>query len=141
MSSQNVLIGLLVILVIAMCVMAVRDSDYFNLKCILSSVDGNTYCVRDRKLSQEAADLLASTVQKCNKLVEHLKNKDPDSTITKRLAKKYNPKKVKETLPTSKHTTQRKKGPAHDVRQHENDNLIIQTPLCLWRYTALAHCQ
>lgn len=144
MNSQNVLIILLVILVIAMCVMAVRDSDYFNLKCILSGVDGNTYCVRDRKLSQEAADLLASTVQKCNKLVEHLKNNDPDTTITKRLVKKYNPKKVKETLPTSKHTAySENKGEklafclAKD--NDENDNLIDPNTLMFVALHELSH--
>lgn len=104
MDSNNVLILMLTILVIVMCVMAFRESDYFNLKCVLSDVDGNTYCVRDRKMTKVAADLLAETVQKCNKLVEYLQEKDPKSTITKRLIKNYNPTKVKETLPTSKHT-------------------------------------
>jgi len=104
MENQNVLITMLIILVLVMCIISIKESDYFNLKCVISDVDGNTYCVRDRKLTQEAADLLAKTVQKCNKLVEHLKNKEPEHEITKRLVKNYNPTKVKETLPTSKHT-------------------------------------
>jgi hypothetical protein len=37
-----------------------RNSDEFQLKCIISNVDGNKYCVREREKLQAAADLLAS---------------------------------------------------------------------------------
>ena len=40
------------------------ESDAFNLKCIVSDVDGNKYCVRERAKLQLAADLLANTTQK-----------------------------------------------------------------------------
>lgn len=144
MNSQNTLIIMLVTLILVMCVMAFKDSDYMNLKCVISGVDGNTYCVRDRKLTQEAADLLANTVQKCNKLVEHLKNKEPDSDITKRLVKKYNPSKVKETLPTSEHTAySENKGEklafclAKDNDEH--DNLIDPNTLMFVALHELSH--
>ncbi|HAF76957.1 MAG TPA: hypothetical protein DCG42_06500 [Maribacter sp.] len=45
------------------------ESDAFNLKCIVSHVDGNKYCVRERSKLQLAADLLANTTQKLKKLV------------------------------------------------------------------------
>ena len=48
-----------------------RDSD-FQLKCVVSTVDGNQYCVREREKLQEAADLLASVTTKCKKLVEYI---------------------------------------------------------------------
>ncbi len=44
--------------------------NYTELKCIVSTIDGNKYCVRDRENIQEASNLLASTVQKCNQLVK-----------------------------------------------------------------------
>ena len=102
--SENAMIIILVILVLVMCVNAIRESDYMNLVCVISNVDGNEYCVRDRKLTQKAVDLLGITVKKCNKLVKHLEKIEPDNKITKRLVENYNPRKVKETLPTSKHT-------------------------------------
>ena len=34
------------------------ESDAFNLKCIVSDVDGNKYCVRERAKLQLAADYL-----------------------------------------------------------------------------------
>ena len=40
------------------------ESDAFNLKCIVSDVDGNKYCVRERAKLQLVADLLAKTTQK-----------------------------------------------------------------------------
>ena len=81
-----------------------QNSDLLNLRCVISSVDGNEYCVRDRELTHKAVDLLAITVNKCNKLVKYLKVKKPDHPITKRLIEGYNPTKIQETLPTSTHT-------------------------------------
>jgi len=49
------------------------DSDFFHLTCVLSKVDGETYCVRERKNIHKASDLLAKTANKMNTLVEYLK--------------------------------------------------------------------
>ena len=92
------------IFILFICLRIYEDSDVFNLKCVISDVDGNKYCVRNRENIDEASDLLASTVIKCKKLVEYLKKKYPENDITKRLVKGFNPKKIKETLPTSEHT-------------------------------------
>jgi hypothetical protein len=80
------------------------DSDSFQLKCIVSTVDGNTYCVRDRKKLNEAADMLARVTEKCKALVDYTGKKYPDKENVKRLVKGYNPKRIVETLPTSKYT-------------------------------------
>ena len=45
------------------------ESDAFNLKCIVSDVDGKKYCVRERAKMSLAADLLANTTQKMKELV------------------------------------------------------------------------
>jgi hypothetical protein len=76
----------------------------FELTCIVSKVDGNEYCVRERALMKEAADLLAAVTEKCKKLVQYVKEKHPDKEFTKRLVDGFNPKKISETLPTSKYT-------------------------------------
>lgn len=81
-----------------------HDSEMFQLRCIISDVDGNEYCVRDRSKLNEAADLLASTTTKCSKLVTLMASKTPDNDIAKRLVEGFNPKKIRETLPTSSHT-------------------------------------
>ena len=80
------------------------DTDMFHLKCIVSSVDGNKYCVRERKKLELAADLLARTTEKLKKLVAHMKEKYPDRENVKRLVNGFNPKRVNETLPTSEYT-------------------------------------
>ena len=77
------------------------ESDAFNLKCVVSDVDGNKYCVRERLKLQMVADLLARTTQKLKKLVTHMGKKYPDRANVKRLVEKFNPKRVYETLPTS----------------------------------------
>ena len=56
-----------------------QESDVFNLKCIVSTVDGNKYCVRERANLEAAADLLAQTTYKCRKLVVHMAKKHPDN--------------------------------------------------------------
>ena len=54
------------------------DSDYFQLKCIVSTVDGDKYCVRERSNLQEASNLLANITVKMKKLVEFVDKKYPD---------------------------------------------------------------
>ena len=80
------------------------ESDAFNLKCIISHVDGNKYCVRERNKLELVADLLATTTQNMKNLVTHLSKKYPTRENVKRLVKNFNPKKISETLPTSKFT-------------------------------------
>ena len=81
-----------------------KESDHFNLRCIISDVNGNKYCVRDRNKLQLAADKLATINIRMNELVEHLKEKYPDRENVKRLVNGYNPRKIYETLPTSEFT-------------------------------------
>jgi len=80
------------------------NSDAFQLKCIVSTVDGNKYCVREREKLQEAADMLARITVKCKELVDYVHKKHGDQDNVKRLVEGYNPQRVMETLPTSEFT-------------------------------------
>ena len=80
------------------------NSDQFQLKCIVSTIDGNKYCVRDRTKINAAADLLANTTDKCKQLVQYMSKKNPDNPMVQRLVAGFNPQKVVETLPTSEYT-------------------------------------
>jgi len=90
--------------VITCLFMYYKNSDEFQLKCIVSTVDGDKYCVREREKLQDAADLLASVTEKCKDLVIFVGEKYPDEERCKRLVKGFNPKHVVETLPTSEYT-------------------------------------
>jgi len=81
-----------------------QDSDSFNLRCIISKVDGNTYCVRERSKLELAADLLAEATTKMKRLVEYVKKEHSSNPAVKRLVENFNPNKISETLPTSEHT-------------------------------------
>jgi len=93
-----------IILLLIVCLKIYQDSDTFNLKCIISDVDGKKYCVRERSKLVLAADRLATVNQKMGKLVEHCKQNFPHRENVTRLCKGYNPKQIYETLPTSKYT-------------------------------------
>ena len=80
------------------------ESDLFQLKCILSEEDGNTYCVRETPKLELVANLLARVTGKLKKLVAYMGKKYPTRENVKRLVKKFNPKKISETLPTSTFT-------------------------------------
>jgi len=80
------------------------ESDLFQLKCIVSTRDGDKYCVRERTHMQPAVELLAKTSEKMVALVEHSKKTDADDPRVKRLAQRFNSSKIVETLPTSEHT-------------------------------------
>jgi len=81
-----------------------NESDTFGLKCIISDVDGETYCVRERSKLQLAADLLAKVTGNCKNLVDYVSKKYPDNEDVQRLKANFNPEKISETLPTSEFT-------------------------------------
>lgn len=91
-------------LLLIVCFKIYQDSDTFNLKCIISDVDGKKYCVRERSKLVLAADRLATVNEKMGKLVEHCKKNFPKRENVTRLWKGYNPQQIYETLPTSEYT-------------------------------------
>ena len=95
---------ILIIFIIIIALKLYLNSDTFNLRCIISDVNGNTYCVRDRAKLNLAADRLAHVNNNLNKLVNHLSKKYPEKENVQRLITGYNPKKIYETLPTSEFT-------------------------------------
>ena len=104
MNKQDILGYVIIFFLLSICVYIYYDSSGFQLKCIVSSVDGNKYCVRERGKVKKAADLLATITTKCKKLVEYVYKKYPDKDNVQRLHAGFNPKKVMETLPTSTYT-------------------------------------
>ena len=102
--DNYVLNVLLMVFIVIVAAKMYLQSDSFNLRCIISNVNGNTYCVRDRSKLHLAADRLATINNKMNKLVAHMGKKYPEKTNVKRLINGYNPKKIYETLPTSEYT-------------------------------------
>jgi hypothetical protein len=94
----------LIIFIIIIVYKIYSDSDMAQLKCIISDVDGNKYCVRERKKLNEAADHLAEVSVNLKLLVKDCQENFPDTEITKNLTKGFNPKKIIETLPTSEFT-------------------------------------
>jgi hypothetical protein len=94
----------LIFFILIICIKIYKESDAFNLKCIVSDVDGNKYCVRERTKLNLAADMLARTTSKLKQLVSHVYEKFPDRENVKRLKNGFNPKKIVETLPTSEFT-------------------------------------
>jgi len=62
---------IIVTIVLILCIKIYRESDAFNLKCIISDVDGNKYCVRERAKLEMAADLLAQVTTKMTALVDY----------------------------------------------------------------------
>jgi hypothetical protein len=102
--NSDLLGFILICLIVILSYRIYRDSDLFHLKCIISNVDGNTYCVRERSKLELAADKLAKVNQNMKSLVEHCKNNFDSEERIKRLTEGFNPKKITETLPTSEFT-------------------------------------
>lgn len=145
MDKYDILGYFLVGLILFVCVYTYFDkSDSFDLKCIVSDVDGNKYCVRERRKIHEAADLLASMTEKCKKLVEYVGNKYPEKENVQRLVKGFNPKKIMETLPTSKYTAySENKGEklafCLNRSKHRNEDLIDENTLIFVAIHELSH--
>ena len=92
-------------LIVIICLRVYQSSDSFQLKCIVSDVDGNKYCVRERAKLDMAADLLAQCTVNMKKLVKHMEKTYPaDQDNVRRLVEGFDPHQVGETLPTSEYT-------------------------------------
>jgi len=74
---------------------------------VTSSVDGQTYRVRDMSDKQEAADMMARIRVKMNKLKVHLEGAFPDKPQVKQLARNFeaNPNRFYEATPDADHTS------------------------------------
>ena len=144
MKSNDIFGFILLFFVIIMIVKIYYESDYFQLKCIISSVDGNKYCVRERNKLQLAADLLAEITVDMKKLVSHMIKTFPDRDNIKRLRENFNPKVIVETLPTSEFTAySENKGEklAFCVTTTKKGNkLIDRNTLMFVAMHELAHC-
>lgn len=140
---SNIALFLLILFLFVVCLKIYMESDAYNLKCILSDVDGKRYCVRDRQKLQIAADMLATTAQKCKDLVAYCVKKYPDNPDVQRLAQKFNPTTLSETLPTSQYTAySENKGEklAFCLDKYKNTNKMIdQDTLTFVAIHELAH--
>ena len=94
----------LILFIIVISYRIYHNSDLFQLKCIISGVDGQTYCVRERDKIELAADRLAHVNKNLLIIINHCHQNFPDDENVKRMKKGYNPKKIVETLPTSEYT-------------------------------------
>lgn len=120
------------------------DSDVFNLRCIVSTVDGKKYCVRERSNITKASNLLARTTEKLEYLVENLGQRYPDRDNVKRMVKNFNPTTIKETLPTSEYTAySENKGEklafCLNKKKSNNENLIDPNTLSFVAFHELSH--
>ncbi|ALH23258.1 hypothetical protein ceV_352 [Chrysochromulina ericina virus CeV-01B] len=139
--------GLSIILLILIIIVSYRmykNSDTFQLKCIVSDVDGRKYCVREREKVDAAADRLAEVNRKLVKLVNYCNKNNPDDERCIRLQKKFNPKKLVETLPTSEYTAySENKGEklafCLDKKKNSTNNLIDINTLTYVAIHELAH--
>ena len=104
MDKDDIFVYVIVIFIIGVCAYMYFEKSEFQLKCVVSTVDGNKYCVRESSKVKDSADLLARVTEKCKKLVKYVGEKFPDQENVKRLVSGFNPQKVMETLPTSEYT-------------------------------------
>ena len=104
MEKHGIFFYIFIAVILLFCLRIYYDSDAFNLKCIIASKDGNTYCVREREKLELAANLLADVTKKMKDMVAYMKQTHPEDPRTIRLVEGFNPKKINETLPTSELT-------------------------------------
>jgi hypothetical protein len=143
--SENTLGIVMLIFVLIIIVKLYLDNDRFQLSCIVSDVNGKKYCVRERKNMKKASDLLAKTTENLGKVVNHLENGYPEQENVRFLVKNFNPKKIKEILPTSEYTAySENKGEKiafclNKKNKEDVDNLIEENTLMFVALHELSH--
>ena len=125
---------ILILFIILIALKMYYESDVFNLRCIVSTVDGKKYCVRERKNVQKASNLLARTTESIEYLVENVGQRYSNRDNVKRLVENFNPTTIKETLPTSEYTAYtenkgEKMAFCLNKKKHNDDNLIDSNTL------------
>lgn len=120
------------------------NKDDIQLKCIISKKDGKEYCVRKRSDLDAAVDLLSNTITNLEKLKEYINEKHPNDERVKRINKKFNRTKIKETLPTSKFKAySENKGETLafclNKKNNDNENLMDKHTLLFVAIHELAH--
>lgn len=144
MEKQNIFFYILVAFVFLFCLKIYFDNDDIGLKCIISSQDGNRYCVRERKKLKDAANLLAQVTQKMKDMVSYMRQTHPNDPRTIRLTEGFNPQKISETLPTSELTAySENKGEklafCLNRKKEENNKLIDLNTLTFVALHELSH--
>jgi len=140
------ILGYIVILVILVLCAYIFYQNYgeLQLTCIIADQDGNKYCVRERSKVENAANLLSKITNKCKDLVAYMGKKYPEQENVKRLVDGFNPKKIMETLPTSKFTAySENKGEkiafCLNKKKGDNENLIDESTLMFVAIHELSH--
>ena len=144
MDKLSALLFIIIIGILGISAYLYFSSDSFQLKCVVSTVDGDKYCVREREKLQDAVDLLATATEKCKQLVKYVGDKYPDQENVQRLVKGFDPKTVVETLPTSEYTAySENKGEklafCLNVNKTDNTNLIDINTLTFVAIHELSH--
>ena len=144
MTRQDILGYIVIFSILSLCIYIYFKNDEFQLTCIVSAVDGNKYCVRERSRMKEAANLLATTTEKCKELVKYVVKKFPTQDNVKRLQTKFNPDKIMEILPTSNYTAySENKGEkiafCLNKKKGVDDNLIDEHTLTFVAIHELSH--
>ena len=135
---------IIILFIILVALKMYYDSDVFNLRCIVSTIDGKKYCVRERNNIQKASNLLARTTEKLEYLVENIGQRYPKRENVKKLVENFNPTTIKETLPTSEYTAySENKGEklafCLNKKKQNNDNLIDSNTLTFVAIHELSH--
>ena len=144
MDKHSIFFYIFVGFILILCLKIYYDSGDYYLKCIISSKDGNKYCVRDRTKLNQAANLLATVTENCKKLVKYMGEKYPTDERVKRLVAGFNPKSISETLPTSELTAySENKGEkiafCLNKNKDHNENLIDINTLTFVAFHELSH--
>ena len=79
--DDQIFVVLTVLLVLYVSYTMYTESDYFQLKCVISDAHQKTYCVRERKMLGQAADLLAGVADKLDRLVKHMQMDYPNDEM------------------------------------------------------------
>jgi predicted metal-dependent hydrolase len=113
---------------------------------VKSSVDGNTYLVRDMPDKQEAADLLARVRQRMQKLYNYLIATYPEKLQVKQLRQNFKPEpsRISESTPDAEHTSYSvNKGESVHLclrqRQGNNESLVKENVMTFVALHEMAH--
>uniref|UniRef100_A0A6C0JCN7 WLM domain-containing protein n=1 Tax=viral metagenome TaxID=1070528 RepID=A0A6C0JCN7_9ZZZZ len=102
---MNEFIAVIIIVILVLCFFIHYESQYSELTYVVSSIDGESYLVRNREDKQRACDLLATIKKNLNSIVKYLEKNNISDPKVKRLVSKYRPQNISESIPNTNYTS------------------------------------
>lgn len=102
---MNEFVGITIIIILVLSFFIHYESKYSELTYVTSSIDNESYLVRNREDKDDAANTLATIKRNLQAIVSYLEENHISDPKVQRLVSKYKPQNISESIPNTNYTS------------------------------------